>query len=752
MVYEEEEETTVSAQLASGVVRPCLEVIESREPALVGRIFPIGEGMSIGRRDCADLRLLDRSVSRDHARLRVAGDDYTLSDLGTTNGTFVNGVRIEQVLLQVGDLVRVGLHTVMRFARDNTRWSLRLTDALVAARIALWEWDSLSGSILTSRNFSQVTGLPGELPDDPAQLLDLVHPDDRERAEAALRAAFAGRAMELELRLRPRLDGGEVWLAIKGNAGRSPDGLTLSGSVANTSVRKRAERELRRLTQVLENMYDAIVVLDLEGRITDWTSKAEATFRIARERVVGSALADLIGADNTAVLQRETAEHGNYTAEIASQRAGGAPAVYEVASGPLKDEEGVVIGLVAAFRDVTEKKALQEQMVLADKMAAIGTLAASIAHEINNPLAYVVGGLDWLAEQMGAPAGHQRASSDLPIDVLDEMRQGAARIATIVASMKTLSRKDEHPTPVPVELRRAIALAERIVSNEVRQWARLRIDVPAGIQVLANETRLMQVFINLIMNAVHAIQAGVPTRNAIKVAVDAQDAAAVTVIVRDTGCGMSAETLARAFTPFFTTKPAGMGTGLGLSVTRTIIEGTGGTIAIESEIGVGTTVRLRLPLAAGLSVAVAPPAPPARAAAPPPKASGTVLIVDDEPLVASALCRLLRSRGYDAEAAPDGRSGAELALSGRFDAIVCDLMMPGFSGVDLHDELATERPDLLDRLLFLSGGAFSPREQAFVEEGRRTVLAKPWTAEGILAAVATVVARTVTGRTSAPAG
>src|SRR6185503_13773748 len=166
-----------------------------------------------------------------------------------------------------------------------------------------------------------------------------------------------------------------------------------------------------------------------DGRITDWTSKADATFRVARERAVGSALADLIGADNMAALQRETAEHGHYTAEIASQRTGGPPAVYEVACGPLKDEDGVIIGLVAAFRDVTEKKALQEQMVLADKMAAIGTLAASIAHEINNPLAYVVGGLDWLAERMGAAGRPDRTTGDLPVDVLDEMRQGAARIA-----------------------------------------------------------------------------------------------------------------------------------------------------------------------------------------------------------------------------------------------------------------------------------------------------------------------------------
>ena len=752
MAFEDDEDTTVSASVGPPLVRPCLEVLESRDSALVGRVFPIGDGLSIGRRDSADLRILDRSVSRDHARLVVSGDDFTLVDLGTTNGTFVNGTPVERVLLQVGDMVRVGLHTVFRFTRDATRWSLRLTDALIAARIALWEWDSVTGAVYTSRNFSQVTGLGSELPESPADLIALVHPDDRQRALDALRAAVVdSRSVELELRLRPRGDGSDVWLALKGHASRSREGTTISGSAANTSSRKRAERELRRLTRVLENMYDAIVVLDLDGRITDWTSKAEASFRLARERAVGSALADLVGGETISALMAETASKGEYSAEIAVQRPGGAPGVYEIAAGPLKDDEGFAIGYVAAFRDVTEKKALQEQMVLSDKMAAIGTLAASIAHEINNPLAYVVGGLDWLAERVGSLRTDRR-DGDTPADVLDEMRQGLARIATIVGSMKTLSRTDEHPTPGPVDLRRAVSLAERIVSNEVRQWARLRIDVPDGLSVRSNETRLMQVFINLIMNAVHAIQSGNPMRNAIRVAVERQDPDEVTVIVRDTGCGMSAATLERVFTPFFTTKPAGMGTGLGLTVTRTIVEASGGSIAIESQPDAGTTVRLRLPLASRLPVE-APAAPPAAQAAPAPSApSGAVLVVDDEPLVASALCRLLRSRGYDAESAPDGRVGAQLALSGKFDAIVCDLMMPGFSGVDLHDELESERPDLLERLLFLSGGAFSPREQAFVEQGHRRVLAKPWSADGIVAAVGAIVARSVTGRTSGPAG
>ena len=753
MGFEEEEETTVSASVGTSLMQPCLEVIESRDTSLVGRIFPIGEGLSIGRRDEADLRLLDRSVSRDHARVMVAGEDFTIIDLGTTNGTFINGGRVERAVLHGGDMVRFGLNTVLRFTRDAARWSMRLTHPLVAARIALWDWNESTMTASTTGNFGQVTGLTGELPGEPAKLLDLVHPDDRARAADAFRAAVEeGHSIELEIRLCPRVDGSEVWLCLKGDASRGTDGVMVSGSVANTSSRKRAEGEQRRLTQVLENMYDAIVVLDLAGQVTDWTPKAEAAFRRPREAAIGSALSGLVGSATVEAIRRETASRGQYSAEIAIEPPGGNPGVYEIAASPLKDDEGAITGHVVAFRDVTEKKAMQEQMVLADKMAAIGTLAASIAHEINNPLAFVVGGLDWMVERVGTMRGDP-ADGDTPADVLDEMRQGISRIATIVGSMKTLSRKDDHPTPAPVDLRRAVALAERIVSNEVRQWARLRIDVPAGLLVRSNETRLMQVFINLIMNAVHAIQAGNPMRNAIRVAVERQDADQLTVIVRDTGCGMSAETLEQVFTPFFTTKPPGMGTGLGLSVTRTIVEGSGGSIAIESQPDVGTTVRLRLPLAVGLS-AQPPAARPATPPTPPRPAgpTGAVLVVDDEPMVSSALCRLLRSRGYEAEAAPDGRVGIELALTGRFDAIVCDLMMPGFSGVDLHDELQSERPELLDRVLFLSGGAFSPREQAFVEQGQRTVLAKPWSAEGIVAAIGAIVSRSVTGRTSGRVG
>ncbi|HYU16775.1 MAG TPA: response regulator, partial [Candidatus Acidoferrum sp.] len=194
---------------------------------------------------------------------------------------------------------------------------------------------------------------------------------------------------------------------------------------------------------------------------------------------------------------------------------------------------------------------------------------------------------------------------------------------------------------------------------------------------------------------------------------------------RDTGIGMSPETLGRLFTPFFTTKPTGKGTGLGLSVTRTILESCGGAIEFESRLGEGTTARLKLP-------AVRPPAPVA------PERSGKrglILVIDDEPFVANALGRLLRSRGFKTDVATDGRAGLAKLLAGDYQAVVCDLMMPDFSGVDLYHELAATAPDRLRRLVFLSGGAFTPRAEEFVQEAKRPVLSKPWKVEALVAAI-----------------
>ncbi len=713
-------------------LQPCLEVLESSMCDWVGRMVVISPaGVLIGRSPDAELHLEDDSLSREHARIELRPDGVAvLVDLDSTNGTYLNGARVDRAPLSLGDRIRIG-HTLIQYGNDSLRSSQRVNELLATAHIALWEWEPQTGRFSASNNFGEVTGVSvQEMTARPVAALELVHTEDRERLTTALRALRAStESVELDLRLRGS-GSYDVWLTVRAHPVRAGQSLTITGSATNTTVRKRAERELRRVTRVLENLHDAIVVTDLDGRITDWTAKAEAVFQRRKDGVPPAQLSELIGDKRVGEIQRAISEHGHWTAEIPIILSGELEGLFEVATAPLKDEDGWVVGYVAALRDVTERKALQNQLILADKLAAIGSLAAGVAHEINNPLAVVTGGLEWIGERLMkqlqplSGTAHEVATLN---DVLAEMRDGVTRIAGIVAGMKNASQKDDPSSANQVLLLRAIEGAARILANEIRHSARLVITVPDDLWVSCSETRLMQVFIHLIANAAHAIEERNGGFNEIRIEVSERGADRASVTVRDTGVGMSPDTLGRLFTPFFSTKQAGRGTGLGLSVSRTIIDACGGRIHFESQAGQGTTATVELP------VAPAPPAPPVA-----PESSGErgrILVIDDEPFVANALCRLLRSRGFQTDAATDGRAGRDKLLTGEYQAVLCDLMMPEYSGVDFYNDIEARRPDLVRRIIFLSGGAFTPTAEAFIEEGRRPVLPKPWSVKILISAI-----------------
>ncbi len=724
---------TVTSDISADL-EPCLEVLESTVSESIGRLVPITpDGILIGRGAESAVRLDDENLSREHARVSLLPNgEIGLADLGSTNGTYVNGMRVDRAMLRVGDRIRIG-RTVIQCVRDSVARSKQVSDLLVTARIALWEWVEKTGRFSLSHNFPEVTGIAaGELSERIEHALQLIHPDDRTRATEALAELRAGRELaEIDVRVR---GAGyyDVWLAVRANAVRSGRSFAISGSVTNITGRKRSERELRRVTQVLENLHDAIVVTDLDGRITDWTAKAQARFRGRTPGPPPARLHELIGVERVNEIQRAITDRGHWTGEIPIVVSGESEGMFEVATAPLKDDDGWVIGYIAALRDVTAKKALQNQLILADKLAAIGSIAAGVAHEINNPLAVVTGGVDWIAERMNGRAAQAvvPAPEESTLrEVLAEMKDSVTRIAAIVAGMKNASQKDDPSTAQHVSLRGGIEGAARILANEVRHSAKLTIDVPDDLWVACSETRLMQVFIHLIANAVHAVEDSHSSGNEICIEVARRGPQQVSITVRDTGIGMSPEILARLFTPFFTTKPGGTGTGLGLSVTRTILESFGGHISFESRPGEGTMAHVELPI-------VSPPAPVAPRIAPEPSGKrGTILVIDDEPFVANALSRLLRARGFKTDVATDGRVGLGKALKGDYQAILCDLMMPEFSGVDLYHEIAATAPHLVGRLVFLSGGAFTPRAEEFVEEARRPVLSKPWKVDLVVAAI-----------------
>jgi len=261
---------------------------------------------------------------------------------------------------------------------------------------------------------------------------------------------------------------------------------------------------------------------------------------------------------------------------------------------------------VVSARDLTERKQMQARLVLSDRLVAMGTLAAGVAHEINNPLTFVISNLSFLANELRTLTG------ELPVgrlseteEVLREAAMGANKVRQIVADLKTFSRADDD-VPTAVNLQNVIESAITIARAELRARARVVRDYVEVPPVEGSEGRLGQVFLNLLINAAQAIAPGQAEHNEIRIKLRAVQAHVI-VEVRDTGAGIPPEMRSRIFDPFFTTKPVGEGTGLGLFVCQGIITRFGGEISVESEVGQGTTFRIVFPTARGFRPSPLPP-------------------------------------------------------------------------------------------------------------------------------------------------
>jgi PAS domain S-box-containing protein len=258
------------------------------------------------------------------------------------------------------------------------------------------------------------------------------------------------------------------------------------------------------------------------------------------------------------------------------------------------DAEGEAVKLVGAAQDVTEQHRLRDRMVAADRAASLGTLAAGVGHEINNPLAYVVANLAYLSEEL-KPLRQSNPGVDwVELEgALSEAQEGAERVRQIVLDLKAFSRSDATALG-PVDLRGVLDFSLRMTQIQLRHHARLVECLGEVPLVNGDPGRLGQVLVNLLLNAAQAIPPGHPQENEICVTTyTAPDGSAV-IEVRDTGTGIPQELRERIFDPFFTTKAVGEGTGMGLPICRGIVSGLGGTIAVESEPGQGSTFRVTL--------------------------------------------------------------------------------------------------------------------------------------------------------------
>ncbi len=418
---------------------------------------------------------------------------------------------------------------------------------------------------------------------------------------------------------------------------------------------------------------------------------------------------------------------------------------------PLHDKDHRVNRILVVVEDITERKRLQSQIAQSDRLASMGMLAAGVAHEINNPLAYVLFNLESLVEDLPTikssmarfvEAVERRTGSRATDRLLRESgyRSAAAqcdqllsfardalgateRIKEIAKGLSTFSRV-EQTDDRNVDLNYAVNCAVNMAWNEIKYRARFKKDLSEIPKVLASDVRLSQVFLNLLINAAQSMEEGDVVNNEICVRTWA-DGDDVWAEVSDTGAGIPPEHLGELFEPFFTTKVVGVGSGLGLSICQSIVTGYGGELTVESEVGRGSRFFIRLPR----STQVPSSTDSTTSQEPLSEMSGRrgrILLVDDEDGVRNAILHILESQ-HDIVAAHSGQEAQSLLnIDPAFDLVLCDLMMPNMSGMELYEWLTVEKPNLASQVIFMTGGSFTPKARQFLNETENLCVEKPF--------------------------
>ncbi|WP_394844010.1 ATP-binding protein [Pendulispora brunnea] len=482
---------------------------------------------------------------------------------------------------------------------------------------------------------------------------------------------------------------------------------TLRRVLERRSSRVALQRSDARFRDVLEQIPEAILVHE-RGRILHVNARTLRDLGCERpDQLVGSSLLDLVSEDDRSRLG-------------AGPRSATSPIIcrFMLADGSMLAAEVIEVPIVWAgrpasallARDVSQHLDTQARILLADRFARGSSLAASVAHEINNPLAYVRSNLVFAIDELARAEGSERMNHVR--EALADARQGAERVEIIARDLKVFSQAREDRKS-SVDVHRVIELAFNMTKSEIRERARLVTEYAQVPDIIANDGRLAHVFINLLLNAVQAIPEGRAREHTVRVATRC-DRDRVIVEVSDTGAGMSPKVRERIFDPFFTTAPT-VRTGLGLFICQQIVQALRGRITVESELGRGSTFRVELPANVSATLPIARPH----------TRRAHLLIVDDEPLVCSSLQRSLK-RDYEVTAVQSARAALDLMAGGTsFDLVLCDLMMPEMSGMDLYEELRRTNPVQCTKLIFFTGGASTAGAREFLERVPNPRLEKP---------------------------
>lgn len=483
-----------------------------------------------------------------------------------------------------------------------------------------------------------------------------------------------------------------------------------------------------RLQAVFEGMAEGVVMHDASGAIGECNGPAEAILGLTKDQLMGRTPIDprwrsvrddgspFPGEEHPASVTLRTGEvQSNVIMGV--HKPTGELSWISINSLPLPASGGEAPGVVATFRDVTAQRAMEEErlelkerLMRQERLVTMGTLAAGVGHEINNPLSFVSANVDLALEELRRmPAMARR---DI-IAALEDARAGADRIQQVVQGLRALARDDG--TLTPTELREVIELSVRMTRSEIQSRASLHVEPLPELLVAADAGRLSQVLVNILINAAQAFAEAAPESNRVSVRVSSENDQ-VRIDISDNGAGISDDALPHIFDPFFTTKPVGTGTGLGLAISHAIVRSFGGELSVESAEGEGTTFRIELQQMARDSSAPQTPAP----------GRCRVLVIDDEEAMCRLCLRILEDTCDVVTESSSKRAWGRLEAGESFDVVVCDLVMPELTGMQLLQRAEALDPDLGRRIIFMTGGTADSDVVGFLAQTTNPTLEKPF--------------------------